>query len=412
MFRFSNYLMKNVLGKTIVFFAIVLLILNLSLYYIINAYEAELLLQKENSFTEVVKHLYSENDVDYVFEYLEHYSHINNTAIIVISGEVLFETSIKGEDYREYLIDTNITLKIDSSMSNTVVLSDMLSIISNLVFLAAFAVSMLIFYRISKRKADFMVKDLEIFRSKMKRYDLTDYNFSFIEFKEVFDEFVFLNNELSDINLLKKDKLQSVKHDLNTSLTVIKSYLEGFLHGRMDLNQEEVIELLEEVNFNTALIEKLGTDVIDEDSTLNLSVLLEKITKKYQHIFNTKDILMVENIKNDVFIKGNENTVVRVIQNILSNAFYYSERSTKVTITLTSDTNPVIIIQDQGIGISKENLKKIFIKEFRAPESKHRNANGRGIGLYTSRALMQEMNGNIELISNNEGTEVKIIFSS
>lgn len=414
MFKLSSYILNNVLRRTIVYFALVLFALNIGLVLINNAYEEEALLQKEDSFIKIIDHISSENSLSYVIEYVEHYGHIHNSSINLYESNVLvYSSHLQGENFNTYTLEeSNLKIEIDNSLSNSAELSNMMSIITNLVVLTSYIVWILIFYITSKRKADIIINDLNTFSTKMKKYDLEEYSFTFLEFKDVFDEFVSINKELHDFNLLKKEKLQSVKHDLNTSMTVIKSYIEGFNQGRMELNSDESKELLEEIEFNIDLITQLG----EEDSRMlthvNLTKIIERVASRFDNIFSSKNISLELDLQNNVKVLGNDSDITRVIHNVLSNAFYYSEDNTKVIMKIITDDNIKVIIQDQGIGIEKTLLNQVFIKEFRGESAREMNSSGKGIGLYTSKALMKEMNGDIEISSSHEGTLVTLIFSS
>lgn len=410
MYSFAEYL-NRMIRSTVLYLLLLFIILNVGLFSINSAYKQELILQKEDAFVQILKHLYEENGLDYIIEYIEHYGHIHNTFNVVkYDDEVIFETGLENSKFREYMITDSISVMIDSSQSTNTTLTNLLFYVSNVSLMIVFIVGIYLFYYLSKRKTLILLNDIRVLKSSLES-ETEGHSFSFKEFEETYSEFQRVNKELRNLSLIKLDKLKGVNHDLNTSLTVIKSYLEGYKSGRLELNDTEVDELLEEVEFNSRLVQSLlGQDTISQ--TVDLSRLLEEILNKYRSIFLTKNIVLNIDTIEDVNVMCNRDDIKRIIQNILSNAYYYSDFDTEVSVKLVNDDGILIMIEDEGIGLTEEEVQKVFESEYRSEDAKVRNKSGKGIGLFTSRELMREQNGDIHILRKDKGLIVVIKFPS
>ncbi len=409
--NFSSYI-SRMMKSTILYFSVMFIILNLGLYYINKVYVTESTLQEEDEFVKIFEHIYSENGIEYAVEYAEHFGHIQNTFInLYYSEELVFKSKTELEGYNEYSIDEGrIIVRIDSSSSSNTVLTNLLFITTNLSFLIVFIIGIYIFYIMNRNKTRIMLNDMDSLIYAMSE-DKEFQSFTFEEFNNVYLEFHRVSMQLQESKLLKKERLQALNHDLNTSLTVIKSYLEGYLLGRMEISESEIVELLDEVDYNTRLVESLVSDQTS-GQRVDLSSLITKLLNKYKVIYKTKSITIKSSIDEGVYVSGNQDTINRILQNVLSNAFYYSDQGTIVDVKLTNDKEVKLTVSDQGIGISSADLENVFSSEFRSEAAVIRHENGKGIGLYMAKTLMNEMNGDITLQKQEVGITAIVTFSS
>lgn len=414
MISFKQYLRKNVLQKTTLFFAMILIILNMGVFYLNSVYEKDALLQKETSFATIVQHISRDNELPYVVEYVKHYGHIHNSAIkFYYDDSLAFESELKGNSYNKYFIgDTENYVLIDSSESTNSQLANWLIVVTNILFLFVYVISTFVFYTYSKNKTKVILHDLDEMIYNVREKSFTESHFKFVEYQNLYDEFKEMYTELINSRLLKDNHLQSITHDLKTSLTVLSIFFEGALNDRVQLDKKTILKLSEEVKFINNLIESLSDEYKNNFSSISLSKLLLNITSKYETIFTTKNIKLVTDIDPNLTVSGETESFVRIIQNILSNSFYYSNQNTIVNVSLKNDEGIVLTITDQGIGISKDELSKIFSKNYRIKTESHRNVSGSGLGLYIVKLLVEELSGQIHIESSDQGTTVTMTFSS
>ncbi len=413
MISFSSYLKKNMVRRTTHYFAIIFVLLNISMYFVNSYYKEQSILQKEEAFSTIVLHISTENEFSYVIEYIEHYGHIHRTAVRYYhEGALVFDSIIQGDEYTRYDIgDSGDFIMVDSSKSPNSLLSTSLIIVSNVIFILIYIVSMFLFYRYSDLKSKVIVRDLDEMLYNINEKKFIDHQFSFTEYQTLYDQFRAMYRELTDSRLLKANKLQSITHDLKTSLTVLQTYIEGAKHNRIELNEERLNQLLDEVKYNNSLVESLRNDYLKEYVKVNISELLGSICDKYESIYETKKIDIKRDIEKDLFIEGDVESLTRIIQNILSNSFYYSNSSTTVSVSLTNVSGVQLKISDQGVGISNDDIENIFKKNYRVSNSMGRNKKGNGLGLYIVKLLLDDLGARID-VESNEGTTVTVTFSS
>jgi two-component system phosphate regulon sensor histidine kinase PhoR len=101
-----------------------------------------------------------------------------------------------------------------------------------------------------------------------------------------------------------------------------------------------------------------------------------------------------------------------VVSNLIDNAIKYSKENPKVTVTLLKRVDSILLsIKDEGIGISKEHISKIFDKLYRIPTGNIHNVKGFGLGLSYVKAIVQLNGWKLDVKSKiNEGSEFNIVI--
>lgn len=412
MISFSDYLKKSFVRRTTHYFGIILIILNVSLFFVNQYFKQEMIIQKEESFAELVYHLYKDNNVDYAIEYIEHYGHIHNTAIkYFYDGTFVYESEIMGENYKRYdIADTGSYVLIDTSESPNTLLSTSLVVVSNMVFIIIYIMSVYMFYWYAKTKTDTILKDLDKMSNNVAERNFFHNYFTFKEFQDVNDAFYQMYKEIEDSRLIKANKLQSITHDLKTSLTVLRSYIEGAANNRIELGKAQLDLLIDEIKANNVMVESLREEYKNQHQEMNLTQELINLCDKFQSVYDTKKMKLHLDL-DDVAVTTDRESVIRVIKNILSNAYYYSESNTNVHVTLRETDFIKLVIKDEGIGITDDQLKEVFSKNYRTETSKLMNESGTGLGLYIAKVLIEDLGGQI-FIDNRNGTAVIIKLPS
>ena len=206
-------------------------------------------------------------------------------------------------------------------------------------------------------------------------------------------------------------------HELRTPLAVIKAECEYALSNNAD--DEERIQALESVEEQadkmTALVSSLlsvtraeqggGRFTLEE---ANLSELVEGICGKFKPSNNIK---VKTDIDNNIVIKLNNTLITQLVENLLSNADKYGRENGVINVKLYSeDDKAVLSVRDNGIGISKEDLPKIWNRFYRADASRS-ETDGFGLGLALVKKIAEIHSA--ECIAESEidkFTEIKIIF--
>ena len=222
----------------------------------------------------------------------------------------------------------------------------------------------------------------------------------------------------------QKRFIADASHELRTPIAVIISGLEVNLNNKKldDVLARKVLEdTLVEVRDLSVLtnnlldISKYDTQKQIEYEILNISDLVKEIVGKMVNLANDKNIIIETNINSLEKVRGNKIALGRVVSNILDNAIKYSETGGLVQISEKISLNRYILkVNDNGKGISKNILNKIFDPFFRGDIS--RNKSGAGLGLALSKKIIEDHRGTISIKSElNKGTTVIIslpLFSS
>ena len=203
--------------------------------------------------------------------------------------------------------------------------------------------------------------------------------------------------------------VSNVSHELRTPLTSVKSYLEALDDGA--LNEEiapNFIKVsLDETNRMMRMIsDLLALSRIDNKST-QLNVEMTNFTAFMTYILNrfgqiksqeTNPGKSYEIIRdypvNSIWVEIDTDKMTQVIDNILNNAINYSPDGGKITVSMkTTDTQLIVSISDQGLGIPKKDLPLIFDRFYRVDKARSRAQGGTGLGLSIAKEIVKQHNG-------------------
>ena len=203
--------------------------------------------------------------------------------------------------------------------------------------------------------------------------------------------------------------VSNVSHELRTPLTSVKSYLEALDDGA--LNEEiapNFIKVsLDETNRMMRMIsDLLALSRIDNKST-QLNVEMTNFTAFMTYILNrfgqiksqeTNPGKSYEIIRdypvNSIWVEIDTDKMTQVIDNILNNAIKYSPDGGQITVSMkTTDTQLIVSISDQGLGIPKKDLPLIFDRFYRVDKARSRAQGGTGLGLSIAKEIVKQHNG-------------------
>ncbi len=286
---------------------------------------------------------------------------------------------------------------------------ELLVIISLFKFLE-FLVNTMFSYKISKhslKPVDDMIKEVkEISINDLnKRLDVSGVNNEFKDLAKTFNEMV---SEIQ-VSMEKQNRfISDASHELRTPISVIQGYAN--LLSRWGKEDEEVlIESIEaikdESNNMKKLIESLlflargeknNNVIIKED--FNLKNLVDEIVKESIMIDNKHNIFTKNN--EDVIINADKNLIKEAIRVFIDNSIKYTQEGGNIKINSFKSNKKVFIsIEDNGIGIPKDDLERIFDRFYRVDKSRNKEINGFGLGLSIAKYIIDTHNGNIKIYS-------------
>jgi len=235
-------------------------------------------------------------------------------------------------------------------------------------------------------------------------------------------------NDVSDkyaiIEKQRTEFVSNASHELKTPLSSIKLMADSIIQTpeiEMDYVREFLTDMNEEVERLNRIVNKLLYITKMDTLTENMSGSLELINLKDVVIGINKNLLPIAEMENkelvlsaeeDILIMANKDILWQAVYNIVDNALKYTKEHGKVEIALFKEKNRALItVKDDGVGISSEDVKRIFDRFYRVDKARSRETGGTGLGLSIAHSAIEFHNGSIEVSSQlGEGSEFKIIL--
>lgn len=201
--------------------------------------------------------------------------------------------------------------------------------------------------------------------------------------------------------------VSNVSHELRTPLTSVKSYLEALDEGALyDPVAPDFIKVsLDETNRMMRMVTDLlhlsridnATSQLDVE-LINFTAFITFILNRFDKMRSQDDEKKYEIVRdypiNSVWIEIDTDKMTQVIDNILNNAIKYSPDGGKITVSMkTTDDQMILSIKDQGLGIPKQDLPKIFDRFYRVDRARSRAQGGTGLGLAIAKEIIKQHNG-------------------
>lgn len=231
--------------------------------------------------------------------------------------------------------------------------------------------------------------------------------------------------ELELLNNSKDEFISLASHQLRTPATAIKQLL-GFLteglYGDLPPQIAKILEKAYESNerqlsivnslLNVAQVD--AGKVILNRASVDAVQLLRDILEDYQDIFlSRKQIGSLELVaEQPILVKVDSEYMRMAIENLIDNASKYTPDGGQITVTISQDGESVFIhIADTGVGISKDEIKKLFNKFSRIPNEMSQKVGGSGLGLYWLKKVIELHGGKIEINSKvGEGATFTVVL--
>ncbi|WP_405726456.1 ATP-binding protein [Anaerotignum sp.] len=229
--------------------------------------------------------------------------------------------------------------------------------------------------------------------------------------------------EQKKLDDMRKEFVANVSHELRTPLTTVKSYTETLLDGAMEekelatefltiINSEAdrmaflVRDLLQLTRFDNKQV-RLDMTEIEMNDFLNMTVRQNKI-----HAEAKNQQLSFRPYEHMVVVHGDRDRVGQVVNNIVTNAIKYSLEQATIRIFITEDEKYFKInVKDTGMGISREDLPRIFERFYRVDKARSRAMGGTGLGLAIAKEIMETHGGKLTAESEyGKGTTMTMWF--
>ena len=233
------------------------------------------------------------------------------------------------------------------------------------------------------------------------------FSFILLLFVGYFIAKLFLKPMRESIQMLDRF-IKDTTHELNTPIAAILSNIQMINKdnideklakkiNRIEIGAKTISNIYEDLTFVS-----LNNQIISNNEKLNFSQILNQRVDFFKSIANSKQIEFILDIKENVFIVCDIKKLSKLIDNILSNAIKYNKFQGFIKVTLK---DKILIIEDSGKGMSKDNLSNLFTRYKRFDKS----VGGFGIGLNIVSLIAKEYDLKIDVISKIDvGTRIKI----
>ena len=226
---------------------------------------------------------------------------------------------------------------------------------------------------------------------------------------------------LEHTELMRSQLLGDVSHELRTPLTAIKGSLEALVDGVLPAEPATFEQIEQEADRLQSLVNDLqelsrveaGAYDLDRRS-ISVEALLQTAMQRIERQFQQKNILLTSHLSPNLpSIQGDQDRLLQVLMNLLSNAYQYTPAGGEVRVQIGQQGNEVIVaVVDNGIGIPPEHIPQLFTRFYRVDKSRSRLAGGgSGIGLTIARHLIEAHGGRIWVESAGPGQGSTFAFA-
>ncbi len=203
----------------------------------------------------------------------------------------------------------------------------------------------------------------------------------------------------------RKNLVDELVHQTRTPLTILKTHLEAFEDGIVEMTPEEIKICEDQIDNITAMIANMSSMLDAEKDTeaikseeFELNQLLKQIIGGLKVQFEKKQIDLSVKSNHKVVLKTDKYKLSQSIYNVLTNAYKFTEARGTVSISyMTSKDELVMTIEDSGIGISEKDKEHLFEAYYRGDNTN--NIIGEGIGLYIAKENINKIQGAISVVS-------------
>ena len=213
--------------------------------------------------------------------------------------------------------------------------------------------------------------------------------------------------ELGSIETLKTDFVSNVSHEMKTPIAIIKNYAELLQTASVTEEQRrEYAENIEKASMrlsnlisNILKLNKLENQTIVPDpETYDVCRQLCECILQFEESWDDKELELQTEIEDIAMVEADESLLELVWNNLLSNAFKFTEKGGMVTVKQTSDEKTVTVsVTDTGCGMAPDSVKHIFDKFYQGDTSHSKEGNG--IGLALVKRVLELSDGNIQVFS-------------
>ncbi len=220
------------------------------------------------------------------------------------------------------------------------------------------------------------------------------------------------NKELKQLNEFRSNMIDTVSHELRTPLTSIQGYTSRLLRQDIEIDEETKQKSLKIIKQQSERLKRMIEDLLVipdiEGARLNFNIkpvpLNSVIENSIMLVKNNQNKEIINNIEDyDIKILADNDRIEQVFVNLIENAIKYAKENSPITLDAEIKNNRAVIsVKNDYDIIPREKLKTLFDKFTRIDDKTTRTTRGTGLGLFIVKGLVEAMDGEIRLYSNEE----------
>ncbi|GAA4290687.1 HAMP domain-containing sensor histidine kinase [Anaerocolumna aminovalerica] len=292
----------------------------------------------------------------------------------------------------------------------------------NLIFLAFLAFLCILFFVIYF----FTIAPLSKLNKAAKEYTSGNYSYPLKldrsdEYGDLANSLSYMAGEMNKLDDYQKKFVANISHDFRSPLTSIKGYAEAILDGTIPYEMKD--KYLGIILFETERLNKLTSSLLTlnrfenrgtflEITSFDINHIIKKTAESFEGTCTKKKITLnlVFSAK-EIYVDADMGKIQQVLYNLLDNAIKFSPQNSSIKVATTEKGDKAFVsIKDYGIGIPKENIKKIWERFYKTDASRGKDKKGTGLGLSITKEIITAHDENINVIST-KGVGTEFIFS-
>ncbi len=229
--------------------------------------------------------------------------------------------------------------------------------------------------------------------------------------------------ERERLDRMQQDFVANVSHELRTPLTTIKSYAETLADGSVD-DPDVQARFLDTINSEAERMTNLVKDLLqlsslDNNAHFNMKKLnlIDLAEESYEQVMFTagdkkQNLIRGFELDGRVMVRADHDRIKQVVLNMLTNAIKYTQNGGTIRLNVgVADNMASISVEDNGMGISRDELPRIFERFYRVDKARSRGMGGTGLGLSIAKQIVEGHGGTIRAESaDGEGSRFTVLL--
>lgn len=225
--------------------------------------------------------------------------------------------------------------------------------------------------------------------------------------------------EVEQLLKQKDDFINQLSHDLKTPLMPLTILLPILEKQETNQKRKEILQVLKRntdymknIAIKTLKLAKLNSSKTKFNlENIDLNKEIKRIIENKKSLFESKKIMIKNNVIGKKFVIADKLRLEELITNIFENSFKYSNKNTEITIDAQKEKDYIkISIKDQGIGMTKNQIKHIFEEFYKVDSSRH-DSYSSGLGMTICKKIVEKLNGKIWVESQGIGKGTSVFFT-